>query len=192
MAELTDRDHQELCLLYENAAANLEFLKKSQWQVYVFYSAVAAFFIVKDNGIIKEHTIKCLISLLLFIGVIVVEFVQAHFRIDMLNYRKMLKNIYEKFGYPFRVIREGAKGEKKVALNTFEKIFRHGGFVYILVVFSYAMVVFWMEKLKNVDLKIGCLLFALILILIVLLISVYFIPLGMEKFAEYVDKKTKE
>ncbi|MEW6571542.1 MAG: hypothetical protein AB1390_10285 [Nitrospirota bacterium] len=184
MAENTQRNHQELCLLYENAAANLETLKKRQWQVYVFYSTIVAFLTLKDKRIINELYIKILISLLLLIGLIVVEFAQAYFRSDMLKFRDILRNIYERFGYLFREIRGKAKGEKKAELNPFERIFRHGGCAYIFVVFAYAMVVFWIEELK----QIGCLVYILILILIVLVI---FIPLVMDKCVNYINKKNK-
>lgn len=182
---LSEKEHEELTLLYQNAAANLESLKKSQWQVYVFYSAVVAFLILqKDSEILKEPSIKILISLSLLIGVIVVEFFTAHFRFDMLNYRKILKNIYERFGYPFREIRESAKGKKEAELNLFEIIFRHGGSAYIFAVFAYTMVVFWMEELKRID----GLLYVLVLILILLTI---FTPLAMDRLVSYIDKKSK-
>lgn len=185
MAEDTQRNHQELCLLYEDATANLAALKKRQWQVYVFYSAIVAFLTLKDNGIINELPIKILISVLLLIGVIVVEFAQAYFRHDMFKFREIIENIYVTFGYPFREIRGSARGEKKAELNPFEKIFRRGGCAYIFAVFVFAMVVFLVEELK----QIGCLIYILILILIVLVI---FTPSGMDKCVNHINKKTKE
>lgn len=179
---ISERDHVEICLLYQNAAANLSTLKKSQWQVYVFYSAVVAFLLLKVNRQ-SDPTIKVLISLLLLLGVIAVEFAQAYFRRDMLNFRQILRDIYKNFGYLFREIRGSAKGEKKAELNSFEKIFRHGGCVYSFAVFSYAMVIFWIEELKKIY---GCVL------LITFLVIVAIVPFVMDKCVNYIDKKTKE
>ncbi len=186
MAEDTQRNHQELCLLYENATANLELLKKSQWQVYVFYSAVVAFLLLlKDNNkIINEQPIKSLISVSLLLGTIAVEFAQAYFRLDMSKYRKILGEIYEKFGYPFREIRERAKGKKK-ALNPFEKVFKHVGCIYIFIVFTFATVIFWLEELKTID----GLLYVLILMLTVLALLT---PLSMDTMVKYIDDKDRE
>lgn len=182
----TQRNHQELCLLYENAAANLELLKKSQWQVYVFYSAVVAFLLLlKDNNrIINEQSIKSLISVSLLFGVIAVEFAQAYFRLDMSKYRQILTDLYAAFGYPFREIRERAKGKKK-AINPFEIVFKHAGCIYIFIVFAFAMVVFWLEELKTID----GLLYVLILMLTVL---AFLTPLGLNKLVKYIDDKDKE
>lgn len=179
----TQRNHQELCLLYEDATANLATLKKRQWQVYVFYSAVVAFLIVRDDVIIKEPVIKILISILLLIGLIAVEFAQAYFRFDMLKFREILEKIYLTFGYPFKEIRGKAKGEKKAELNPFEKIFRYEGCTYSFAVLSYAMVTFWIEELKRIN---DCFL------LIAFFIFVIFVPFVMDKCVNYIDKKSKE
>lgn len=189
MAEDTQRNHQELCLLYENATANLELLKKSQWQVYVFYSAVVAFLLLLLNNnskivAINDQSVKSLLSISLFLGAIAVEFAQAYFRLDMSKYRQILKELYTAFGYPFREIRERAKGKKKV-FNPFEKIFKHAGCVYIFIVFTFAMVVFWLEELKKID----GLLYVLIFMLTVL---AFLTPLGMDNLVKYIDDKDKE
>lgn len=189
MADDTQRNHQELCLLYENAAANLSALKKSQWQVYVFYSAVVAFLLLLLNGnskiiAIKEQPLKSLISVSLLFGAIAVEFAQAYFRLDMSKYRQILTELYAAFGYPFREIRERAKGKKK-ALNPFEKVFKHAGCIYIFVVFAFAMVVFWLEELEKID----GLLYVLIFMLTVL---AFLTPLGMDNLVKYIDDKDKK
>lgn len=183
---INENDRHELYLLYQNATANLAALKKSQWQVYVFYSAVVAFLLLlKDNNrIISEQPIKSLISISLLLGAIVVEFAQAYFRLDMSKYRQILTDLNAAFGYPFREIRGRAKGKKK-ALNPFEKLFRHAGCVYIFIVFTFAMVVFWLEELKKID----GLLYLLILMLIVL---AFLTPLGMDNLVKYIDDKDKE
>ena len=179
-----NKEHKELCLLYQNATANIDLLKKSQWQVYVFYSAIAAALISKDN-LINDPFIKVLISLLLFIGVITVEFYQAHFRLDMIKYRKILVCIYERFGESFREIRDSAKGQKKAELNDFEILFRHGGCGYIFVVFSLTINKLWPDECKSVC---AALVFQS-LIMISAIVLVIFFPFGMKQFVDYIDKK---
>ncbi|OGW51139.1 MAG: hypothetical protein A2Z50_07815 [Nitrospirae bacterium RBG_19FT_COMBO_42_15] len=194
MGEDTQRNHRELCLLYENATANLELLKKSLWQVYVFYSAVVAVLISKGNGIFNEPLIKILICFLLLIGVIVVEFYTAQFRIDILKYRKILIGLHKAFGYPFREIRKRAKGEKKAELNHFEKVFRHGGCAYILVVFSLAIFTLWPEECKFIYIekcKTTCaekIFYANILLTAIAFFAIV-LPLLMDKFVSYLYKK---
>lgn len=194
MAEDTQRNHQELCLLYENATANLELLKKSQWKVYVFYSAVVAALISKGNEIFNEPFIKILICFLLLIGVVVVEFYTAQFRIDILKYRKILIGLYEAFGYPFREIRVSGKGQKKAELNYFEKVFRHGGCAYILVVFSLAIFTLWPEECKFIFIgkcEMTCAenIFYAIILLVAIAFFAIVLPLIMDKFASYLYKK---
>lgn len=194
MADDTQRNHQELCLLYENASANLELLKKSQWKVYVFYSAVVAVLISKGNEILNEPLIKIIICFLLFIGVVVVEFYTAQFRIDILKYRKVLTGLYEAFGYPFREIRGRAKGHKKAELNHFEKVFRHGGCAYILVVFSLAIFTLWPEECKFIYIekcKTTCAenIFYAIISLAAIAFFAIVLPLIMDKFVSYLYKK---
>jgi hypothetical protein len=182
--EFTDRDHQELCLLYENVATNLEELKKRKWHIYGLYSAIVAFFVhSSSSGRVPPLTKPCII-IALFVGVIVVELAHAIYRLDIIKYRKILVGIYGNFGKCFNRIRSGAKGPKKPELDIFDKIFKYGGCTYILTVFSYATYVLWLEECK---IEYACT--AIIIIMIIFLAAAVFLPLLMDKIVSCIDEK---
>lgn len=188
MAEDTQRNHQELCLLYENAAANLDLLKKSQWQVYVFYSAIAIALMSQGNNI-KEPYLRILISSLLLLGALMAEFYEAHFRLKMKEYRQVLIEVYECFGHPFRKIRTSAKGSKTVRPDNFEIAFKYGGCAYLLAVGSLAINTLWPEAPR---LKYCSMIWPLSLSSISLLVLAWFIPFIMDKFAVRLHEAFKE
>jgi hypothetical protein len=188
MADKTQRNHQELCLLYENAASNLAELKKKQWQAYVFYSAIIAVVILPGSQeMISCATVRILVSAFLLVGAIVVEFAQTYFRHDILVFRKILIGVYGCFGYAFREVRKKAKGEKKANLNAFEKIFRHGGSVYIFSVLAYFIAVHWKKEVEMIDPR-NCL--PLLTICICLLFALL-IPLIMDECVRYIIRKSE-
>jgi hypothetical protein len=188
MAEDTQRNHHELCLLYENSAANLELLKKSQWQVYVVYSAIAIALISQANNI-KEPYLKILTSFLLLLGALMAEFYEAHFRLRMKEYRQILIEVYECFGHPFKKIRTSAKGSKTVKPDNFEIAFKYGGCAYLLSVGFLAINALWPEVPR---LKYCSMIWPLSISATSLLVLAWFIPFIMDKFAGYMDEIFKE
>jgi len=185
MSDDTQRNHQELCLLYENTAANLESLKKRQWQVYVFYSAVAAALISQASNI-KEPYLKILTSFLLLLGALIVEFYNAHFRLKIKEYRQILIKVYESFGHPFNEIRTRAKGSKTVNPDIFEIAFKYGSCAYLLVVGFLAMNTLWPDEYKwtyySPIWQLAC-------ISISLVVGTIFLPNSMDKLAAYLAKQ---
>ena len=184
----TQRNHQELCLLYENAAANLESLKKSQWQVYVFYSAVAVALISQANNI-KEPYLKMLISSLLLLGALMAEFYDAHFRLKIKEYRQILIEVYECFGYPFNKIRTSAKGSKTVDPDNFEIAFKYGSCAYLIMVGFLAINTLWPAEYKWTYCST---VWQLVWVSIALIIITGLLPYTMDKLVEYLAKRTKK
>lgn len=184
----TERNHQELCLLYENAAANLELLKKSQWQVYVFYSAVVIALISQANNI-KEPYLKILISFLLLLGALMAEFYDAHFRLKIKEYRQILIEVYECFGHPFNKIRTRAKGSKTVNPDYFEIALKYGGCAYLLVVGFLAVNTLWPAEYKWTY---SSTVWQLIWVSIALMIITILLPYTMDKLADYLARRTKK
>lgn len=133
-----NKEHKELCLLYQNAAANLAALKKSQWQVVVFYSAIIAFLVTQSEKM--SYPVKIWISIALLLGAIAVIVTQMLFREKMHQERSVLDNIYEKFEQSFKECRK-PKGDVK-AFDAFENIFIVGVVIYLVAVFIFAVSIF--------------------------------------------------
>ncbi|MBI5194815.1 MAG: hypothetical protein HZA10_00665 [Nitrospirae bacterium] len=188
MAEDTQRNHQELCLLYQNAATNLDSLKKSQWQVYVFYSAVAIALISQANNI-KEPYLKILISSLLLCGALMVEFYEAHFRSKIKEYRQILMEVYECFGHPFKKTRISAKGTKTVDPDNFEIAFKYGGCAYLLMVSFLAINTLWPAEYKWTCCST---IWQLVWVSIALIIITILLPCTMDKFVDNLAMRTKK
>ncbi|MFZ3138291.1 MAG: hypothetical protein WA126_12980 [Thermodesulfovibrionales bacterium] len=186
MSDVTQRNHQELCLLYDNAAANLESLKKSQWQVYVFYSAVAAALISQASNI-KEPYLKILTSFLLLIGALMAEFYDAHFRLKIKEYRQILIEVYGCFGHPFNKIRTRAKGSKTVNPDIFEIAFKYGGCAYLLVVGFLSINTLWPAEYKWTYCST---IWQLLRVAVALISITILLPPTMDKLADYLAKRT--
>lgn len=77
---ISDRDHKELCLLFENAVMNLEALKRRAWATYASYSAIAVFFIHYGD---KMSDLNKYIPFALLIGGVLVQLAQAIYRKDI-------------------------------------------------------------------------------------------------------------
>lgn len=149
---ITPEVRQELCALYQNAADNLAALKKSQWQVFVFFSVVVAFLITLANDKLPntkndvfDFNTKVGISIALFIGAIVAVFMlRWYLKKSMSEERAVLHNIYKHFSPLFRKCRS-PKGDVR-ASDFFEKwIIKWGGTSYIGIIFAFTMYNFWKD-----------------------------------------------
>jgi Sec-independent protein secretion pathway component TatC len=136
--KISEKEHKEISLLYQNAAVNLAQLKKSQWQVVVFYSAIVAFLVTQSDKL--THLIKTWVSIALLFGAIAVVIAQMLFREKMHQERTVLNNIYEMFEQPFKDCRK-PKGDVKT-FDTFENIFIVVVVIYVVAVFIFAVSIF--------------------------------------------------
>ena len=146
----------------------------------MFYSAVAAALIAQANEI-NEPYIKICLSILLAIGVLIVEFYEAHFRYRMKEYRDILVGVYKYFGHPFREIRIGAKGQKTNMPDDFEKVFKHGGCAYILIVSFLAINELWP---KDYRLEYGSIIWPVLVFFSGVIIGAIILPSVMHRFIE--------
>ena len=146
---ISEKEHKELCLLYQNAAANLATLKKSQWQVVVFYSAIVAFLVTQANNL--PIFAKILISITLPFGSRFIWKMVELYQQKMSEERAILSNIYngsgkcKGFGEPFRECRS-PKGDVQ-APDSFETLFRQGVKLYIIITCMVAVLSFWTDFL---------------------------------------------
>ncbi len=142
--KVSETEHDELSLLYQNAASNLEFLKKRQWYVFASYSAIAAFLIIQSNDM--PIIAKAYISVVLLIGTISAVLMLEHYQQKMSTERKVLNNIHNRFSPLFRDCRSPREDVKKP--DIFEKWFVGlGGYAYLIVTFIFVMIFFWYKHI---------------------------------------------
>lgn len=138
----TNKEHEEIHLLYQNAANNLAALKKSQWQVYVFYSAAAAFLITQANNSNNMSPLVKIFTFVAFsIGAVFAMILLELYWSSIDKERKILKSIYCHFGTAFNICRS-PKGEVQER-DYFEILFRLGGFIYIVLIYIFVLLTFW-------------------------------------------------
>ena len=142
---ISENDHQELLALYQNATAEIEGTKKREWQVFVFFSASVAFLINQANN--WSNIIKTYISIVLLIGTIAAVLILILYKQKKDKERKVLKDIYKRFGQPFNECRKH-KGDVQED-DLFEKLFIIGGSIYIFVIFIFTMAIFWCPKCSS-------------------------------------------
>lgn len=144
---INENDRQELYLLYQNSTANLAAIKKSQWQVVVFYSAILAFLVTQANNL--PVLSKTLISITLPFGARFIWKMVELYQEKMAEERAILSNIYngiEKwkgFGKPFLECRRPKRDVQ--AADSFETLFRKGVKLYIIITCIVAVLSFWSE-----------------------------------------------
>ncbi len=137
---ISEQEHEEICLLYQNVTTNLEIFKNRQWYIFMFYSAIAAFLVTQSKEMLPFA--KAYLSVALLIGTIVAIFALRHFQQKVSTERKVLDDIYRQFCPLFRQCRE-IKGDVSKP-DTFEKyIVNAGGYVYLIVTFIFVMISFW-------------------------------------------------
>lgn|GEM_PF-87594 len=108
--EQSKGEREELYLLYQNAAANLAELKKSQWQVLVFFSAIVAFLIVQADNF--SCFLKAILSFALVVGAVsAIMMLEAYWR-KLDKECEVLKCVYGRFSQEFNDCRK-VKGESR-------------------------------------------------------------------------------
>lgn len=137
--EQSKGEREELYLLYQNAAANLAELKKSQWQVLVFFSAIVAFLIVQADNF--SCFLKAILSFALVVGAVsAIMMLEAYWR-KLDKEREVLKCVYGRFSQEFNDCRK-VKGEV-TERDCFEQFLLWGGRLYIFVILVVAISIFW-------------------------------------------------
>ncbi|MBI4822883.1 MAG: hypothetical protein HY805_01460 [Nitrospirae bacterium] len=136
---ISDREHAEICLLYQNATDNLKAFKNSQWRNFGFYSASIVFLISYADRM--PDFAKVYISVILFLGTIFAIFILKHYQKKMSTERKVLENIYKRFGLPFRECRE-PKGDVSKPDDFETYVIGWGGVAYLIVTFIFVMIIF--------------------------------------------------
>ena len=129
-SNLTDQEHRQLELLYQNVTSNLEVRKKQQWQVLVSYSAAVAFLISQIN-IMGEKT-RIFVFLLIAVGAYVSRKFFLQYQKKMEVERKLLDRLYKQFSRKFNLSRK-LKGSVTES-DCFEEFLLRGANVYFIVV----------------------------------------------------------
>ncbi len=141
---ISEKDHDEIRLLYQNVTANLEIFKNRQWHVFVFYSAIVAFLVTQaDNMSIFA---KFFISVVLLIGTIAAVLTLNHYQHKMSVERKVLDNIYKHFGPIFHECKRPKEDVSKP--DRFEiYLIGVGGYAYVIATFIFVMISFWYKHI---------------------------------------------
>ena len=138
--QLDDQEQEQLALLYQNVTSNLEARKKQQWQVLVFYSAVAAFLISQVGD--KDQIVKCVAAIAIIAGAISTWIMILLYQNRMSEDRKELCRVYSHFSPKFKEFKCTEESASKPKSNCFEIFFCLGSGFYLAAVAVLSMVIF--------------------------------------------------